>query len=95
MQKNIVANKYAYRCELQGSYAIGMKELEDEIIKEKFELIPMRIIEYLDLQKQVCKKGELWIFWKIRTKLRKDNKIIKGGKYEIKFIRNRWGNSDT
>lgn len=73
MKKNIVANKYADKCELQGSYAIGMKEPmsiyintfwtnkvpEDEIIKEKFELIPMRIIEYLDLQKQVCKKRRI------------------------------------
>ena len=71
--KNVVANKYADRCELQVSYAIGIKEPisiyintfgthkipEDEIIdkiKGKFDLTPMGIIKYLDLQKPIYKK---------------------------------------
>ena len=65
--KNIVANGYADKCEIQVSYAIGMKEplsinvntygtgkkTEEElvnIIKEKFDLTPRGIIEYLDLK---------------------------------------------
>ena len=65
--KNIVANGYADKCEIQISYAIGMKEpisisvntfgtsqkTEDnlvKIIKEKFDLTPERIINYLDLK---------------------------------------------
>ncbi len=64
--KNVVANKYAKRCELQLSYAIGVKEPisiyintfntntipEEEIIekiKEKFDLTPHGIINYLKL----------------------------------------------
>ena len=65
--KNIVANGYADKCEIQISYAIGMKEpisisvntfgtsqkTEDnlvKIIKEKFDLTPEGIINYLDLK---------------------------------------------
>ena len=65
--KNIVANGYADKCEIQISYAIGMKEpisisvntfgtsqkTEDnlvKIIKEKFDLTPEGIINYLDLR---------------------------------------------
>ena len=65
--KNVVANGYAKKCEIQVSYAIGMKEPlsiyvntfktgtipESEIeniIKEKFNLTPEGIIEYLNLK---------------------------------------------
>ena len=65
--KNIVANRYADKCEIQVSYAIGMKEpisinintfgtgkkLEEElirIIKDKFDLTPNGIIDYLRLK---------------------------------------------
>ena len=65
--KNIVANGYADKCEIQVSYAIGMKEPisinvntfgtgkkgeEDiiKIIKEKFDLTPNGIINYLQLK---------------------------------------------
>ena len=65
--KNIVANGYAKKCEIQVSYAIGMAEplsihletfgtsqkTEDnlvKIIKEKFDLTPEGIINYLDLR---------------------------------------------
>lgn len=68
--KNIVANKYAKKCEIQLSYAIGIEKplsiyvntfntntiSEDKIIekiKEKFDLTPKGIIEYLDLQKPI------------------------------------------
>lgn len=68
--KNIVANGYAKKCEIQVSYAIGMKEplsvcvntfgtgtkTEDELvalIKEKFDLTPDGIIEYLDLKRPI------------------------------------------
>ena len=71
--KNIVANGYAKKCELQVSYAIGMKEplsicvntfgtskiSEEElvdIIKNKFDLTPDGIIEYLDLKQPIYTK---------------------------------------
>ena len=68
--KNIVVNKLASKCEIEVSYAIGMKEPlsiwvntfgtskipEDKIIniiKERFDLTPEGIIEYLDLKKPI------------------------------------------
>ncbi len=68
--KNIVANGYAKKCEIQVAYAIGMKEplsiyvntfgtgiIADEeivkIIKEKFDLTPAGIIEYLGLREPI------------------------------------------
>ena len=71
--KNIVANGYAKKCELQVSYAIGMSKplsifintfgtntiAEEGIIqkiKEKFDLTPNGIIEYLDLRKPIYTK---------------------------------------
>ena len=71
--KNIVANGYAEKCEIQVSYAIGMKEplsiwvntfgtgkVSDEeivnIIKEKFDLTPNGIIEYLKLRQPIYTK---------------------------------------
>lgn len=71
--KNIVANGYAKKCEIQVSYAIGMSKPlsifincfgtntipEEEIIqkiKEKFDLTPNGIIEYLDLRKPIYTK---------------------------------------
>lgn len=71
--KNIVANGYANKCELQISYAIGMKEplsiyintfgtgkKSDEdlvkLIKEKFDLTPNGIIEYLGLREPIFTK---------------------------------------
>lgn len=68
--KNIVANGYAKKCEIQISYAIGMKEplsiqvntfgtgiLSEEAlitkIKEKFDLTPDGIIQYLELDKPI------------------------------------------
>ena len=71
--KNVVVNNYADKCELQVSYAIGMKEpmsiyintygtnkiAEDEIIskiKNTFDLTPIGIIKYLDLQVPIYKK---------------------------------------
>lgn len=68
--KNIVANGYATKCEIQVAYAIGMKEplsiyvntfgtsnqLEEkivELIKNKFDLTPAGIIEYLGLQNPI------------------------------------------
>ena len=65
--KNIVANGYAKKCDIQISYAIGMKEplsinietfgtssySEEEliqIIKNKFDLTPNGIIDYLHLR---------------------------------------------
>lgn len=70
--KNIVANGYAKKCEIQVAYAIGMKEplsiyvntfgtgtiSEEkivEIIKEKFDLTPAGIIDYLGLRKPIYK----------------------------------------
>ena len=71
--KNIVANGMADKCEIQLSYAIGMKEPlsiwvntfgtskipQDKIIniiKERFDLTPEGIIEYLDLKKPIYTK---------------------------------------
>ena len=71
--KNIVANGYAKKCEIQVSYAIGMSKPlsifintygtntipDEEIIqkiKEKFDLTPNGIIEYLDLRKPIYTK---------------------------------------
>lgn len=71
--KNIVANNLASKCEIEVSYAIGMKEplsicvntfgtgkiSEDkicDIIKNKFDLTPAGIIEYLDLKKPIYTK---------------------------------------
>ena len=68
--KNIVANGYASKCEIQVAYAIGMKEplsiyvntfgtsskSEKEIvdiIKERFNLTPNGIIEYLGLKNPI------------------------------------------
>lgn len=71
--KSIVANGYAKKCELQVSYAIGMKEPlsvfvntsntntidEEKIvekIREKFDLTPNGIIEYLGLREPIYTK---------------------------------------
>lgn len=71
--KNIVANGYAKKCEIQVSYAIGMEEpisiyintfgtgkkTEEEfikMIKEKFDLTPNGMIEYLKLREPNYKK---------------------------------------
>lgn len=71
--KSVVANSLAKKCEIQVSYAIGMKEPlsvfintygtntipEEEIIqkiKNKFDLTPNGIIEYLDLKKPIYTK---------------------------------------
>ena len=71
--KNIVANGYAKRCEIQVSYAIGMKEplsvyvntfgtgikSDDELvelIKNKFDLTPAGIINYLKLKEPIYTK---------------------------------------
>ena len=71
--KNIVANGYAKKCEIQLSYAIGIEDPlsiyvntfgtntipEENIIekiKEKFNLTPKGIIEYLELQKPIFSK---------------------------------------
>ncbi len=71
--KNIVANGLADKCELQVSYAIGMKEplsiyidtfgtgkiLDNEIvelIKNRFDLTPDGIINYLQLRKPIFSK---------------------------------------
>ena len=68
--KNIVANGYARKCEIQVAYAIGMKEplsifintlgtsgkSEEELvklIKERFDLTPLGIIKYLELNKPI------------------------------------------
>lgn len=68
--KNIVANGYAKKCEIQVSYAIGMEEplsicvntfgtgnkTEEELvqlIKEKFDLTPYGIINYLNLKQPI------------------------------------------
>ena len=71
LAKNIVANGYAKKCEIQLSYAIGVAKPASifvdtfgtetipstEIIKkvEKFDLTPRGIINYLDLQKPIYK----------------------------------------
>ena len=71
--KNLVANGYAKKCEIQVAYAIGMKEplsicvntfgtskkSENELvklIKEKFDLTPDGIIEYLHLKEPIYTK---------------------------------------
>jgi S-adenosylmethionine synthetase len=70
--KNIVANGYAKKCELQISYAIGMKDpvsicintfntntiSEEKIIEKikKFDLTPNGIIEYLHLREPIYTK---------------------------------------
>jgi len=71
--KNLVANGYAEKCELQVAYAIGMEEplsicvntfgtskkTEENlvnIIKEKFNLTPRGIIEYLRLKEPIYTK---------------------------------------
>ena len=71
--KNVVANGYAKKCEIQVSYAIGKEEPlsmnietfgtntipEEEIIdkiKQKFDLRPNQIINYLDLKKPIYAK---------------------------------------
>ncbi len=71
--KNLVANGYCKKCEIQTAYAIGMKEplsiyintfgtgikTEEEIVdlvKEKFDLTPDGIINYLDLKKPIYKE---------------------------------------
>ena len=68
--KNLVANGYAKKCEIQVAYAIGMKEPLSiyintfgsstrsekelvEIIKNKFDLTPIGIINYLGLRKPI------------------------------------------
>ncbi len=68
--KNVVANGYAKKCEIQVAYAIGMKEPLSicvntfgtsekneeelvEIIKNKFDLTPAGIINYLELRKPI------------------------------------------
>ncbi len=68
--KNLVANGYARKCEIQVAYAIGMKEplsicvntfgtslkSEEElvqIIKNKFDLTPAGIINYLQLKQPI------------------------------------------
>ena len=71
--KNIVANGYAKKCEIQIAYSIGVAKPvsiyintygtntipEEEIInkiKNKFDLTPRGIINYLDLQKPIYKQ---------------------------------------
>lgn len=71
--KNIIANGYAKKCEIQVSYAIGMaeplsihvetfgtsKKTEEELvqlIKEKFDLTPNGIIQYLNLKQPIYTK---------------------------------------
>ena len=71
--KNIVANGYATKCEVEISYAIGMKEpisiyvntfgtgkIKNEkiikLIKEKFDLTPNGIINYLNLKAPIYTK---------------------------------------
>ncbi len=71
--KNVVANKYAKKCELQVAYGIGLEEpisiyintfgtntIPEQdiinIIKNKFNLTPAGIIDYLDLTKPIYSK---------------------------------------
>jgi len=71
--KNLVANGYAKKCEIQIAYAIGMKEPLSicvntfgtstktdeelvELIKEKFDLTPDGIIQYLGLKEPIYTK---------------------------------------
>jgi len=72
LAKNIVANGYAKKCEIQFAYSIGVAKPvsiyidtfgtntipEEEIdkIKSKFDLTPRGIIEYLDLKKPIYRK---------------------------------------
>ncbi len=68
--KNLVANGYAKKCEIQVSYAIGMKEplsicvntfgtskepeeKLEKLIREKFDLTPAGIINYLKLKQPI------------------------------------------
>ena len=68
--KNLVANGYAKKCEMQVSYAIGMKEPLSiyintfgtssktdeelvELVKEKFDLTPNGIIDFLGLKEPI------------------------------------------
>ena len=72
-KKNLVANGYAKKCEIQVSYAIGMKEplsvcvntfgtskkTEEELvelIREKFDLTPTGMIDYLGLKEPIYTK---------------------------------------
>lgn len=71
--KNLVANGYARKCEIQVAYAIGMKDplsicvdtfrtserSEEELvelIKNKFNLTPDGIIEYLHLKEPIYER---------------------------------------
>lgn len=71
--KNVVANGYAKKCEVQIAYAIGIEQPmsiyvntfntntidEDkiiDIIKNKFDLTPQGIIDYLSLKQPIYKK---------------------------------------
>ena len=63
--KNLVANGYAKKCEIQISYAIGVEEPISIHIntfgtgtksKEKFNLTPRGIIEYLNLKDPIYTK---------------------------------------
>ena len=71
--KNVVANGYAKRCEIQLAYSIGVAKPvsiyvntygtntipEEEIInkiKDKFDLTPRGIINYLDLQRPIYRQ---------------------------------------
>ena len=71
--KSLVANGYAKKCEIQISYAIGVKEptsiyintfgtgikADEELVKlvkEKFDLTPNGIIDYLDLRRPIYSK---------------------------------------
>lgn len=71
--KNLVANGYAEKCEIQVAYAIGMKEplsicintfgtsgkTEEELVelvKERFDLTPNGIIDYLGLKEPIYTK---------------------------------------
>lgn len=68
--KNIVASKLALRCEVQISYAIGIRDpiafnvetfgtgiMDDtkimKLVRERFDLSPFSIIEFLDLKKPI------------------------------------------
>ena len=71
--KNLVANGYCKKCEIQIAYAIGMKEplsiyintfgtgikKEEQLVnlvKEKFDLTPDGIINYLDLKRPIYQR---------------------------------------
>jgi len=70
LAKNVVANGYAHKCEIQLSYAIGVAEPisiyvetenipREEIVKKiktTFDLTPRGIINYLDLQRPIYRK---------------------------------------